>query len=169
MAAEPDVAKEFVTVDKPQLETPDGDRERLLETLKRSGQQDCHLPLGIMSSLPEILRRADHQVTVTRWRNHIVAVESGDTTDELFGLAFDIGTTTVVGGLIDLYQGKELAVAARLNGQAAYGADVISRVEYASNGASQLRRLQQAVVDTLNGVISELHEKTGSSLRRCAG
>ncbi|NLY52148.1 MAG: ATP-binding protein [Firmicutes bacterium] len=163
VAAEPDVAKEFVTVDKPQLETPDGDRERLLETLKRSGQQDCHLPLGIMSSLPEILRRADHQVTVTRWRNHIVAVESGDTTDELFGLAFDIGTTTVVGGLIDLYQGKELAVAARLNGQAAYGADVISRVEYASNGASQLRRLQQAVVDTLNGVISELHEKTGIS------
>ncbi|NLY29898.1 MAG: ATP-binding protein [Firmicutes bacterium] len=163
VAVEPDVVKEFVTVDRPLLETPDGDRERLLEVLERSGQRDCQIPLGIMSSLPEVLRRGDHQVTVTRWRDHIVAVESGDTTGELFGLAFDIGTTTVVGGLIDLHQGKELAVAARLNGQAAYGADVISRVEYASNGASQLRRLQRAVMDTLNGVVAELHEKTGVS------
>ena len=118
VAVEPDVAKEFVTVDQPVLETPDGDRERLLAALKRSGGQDCQIPLGIMNSLPEVLRKGNHQVTVTRWHNHIVAVESGDTTDELFGLAFDIGTTTVVGGLIDLHQGKELAVAARLNGQA---------------------------------------------------
>ena len=163
VAAAPDIVKQFVTVEKPLLETPDGDRERLLEALEQSGQKDCQIPLQIMSGLPEVLRKEDHQVTVTRWGNHIVAVESGDTTGELFGLAFDIGTTTVVGGLIDLHQGKELAVAARLNGQAAYGADVISRIEYASNGTSQLRRLQRAVIDTLNGVAAEIHEKTGIS------
>ena len=160
---EPDIDKEFLLVEKPQLESPAGDRERLLAALEKSGQGDCKIPLSIMADLPEILRKEDHKVTITRWHDHIVAVENGDTTGELFGLAFDIGTTTVVGGLVDLREGKELAVAARLNGQAAYGADVISRVEYASNGASQRKRLQQAVVDTLNGIIEELENKTGIS------
>lgn len=158
---EPDITKEYLVVDKPELETPAGDRERLLAALEQAGHVDSSIPLGVMADLPEVLRKGNHQVTVTRWHNRIVAIESGDTTDELFGLAVDIGTTTVVGGLIDLHQGKELAVAARLNGQAAYGADVISRVEYASNGTSQLRRLQQAVIDTLNGIVAELEDKTG--------
>ncbi|NMB12386.1 MAG: DUF4445 domain-containing protein [Firmicutes bacterium] len=163
---EPDIDKKFILVGKPQLESPAGDRERLLEALEKAGEGDCSIPLSIMTNLPEVLRKGNHKVTITRWQNHIVAVESGDTTDELFGLAFDIGTTTVVGGLVDLRQGKELAVAARLNGQAAYGADVISRVEYASNGSSQLRRLQQAVIDTLNGIIGELEDRTGISSDR---
>jgi len=165
-AVEPDIVKEFVAVPEPVLEAPDGDRERLLEALAGAGGRICQIPLGVMTRLPEILRQSNHRVTVTRWREHIVAVDSGDTTGELFGLAFDIGTTTVVGGLIDLHQGKELDVAARLNGQAAYGADVISRVEYASNGITHLKRLQRAVMDTLNGVISDLHEKTGVSPER---
>lgn len=161
---EPDISKECLFVEKPQLESPAGDRERLLAALGNSSEgAEYKIPLRVMVDLPEVLRKGDHKVTVTRWRNHIVALDGGDTTHELYGLAFDIGTTTVVGGLIDLRQGKELAVAARLNGQAAYGADVISRVEYASNGASQLRRLQQAVVDTLNGIIAELEDKTGIS------
>ena len=160
---EPDITKRYLVVEKPQLETPAGDRERLLAALHKSGQPAGKIPVRVMTDLPEVLRRRDHKVTVTCWQDHIVAVESGDTTDELYGLAIDIGTTTVVGGLVDLRQGKELAVAARLNGQAAYGADVISRVEYASNGAAQLRRLQQAVVDTLNGIVADLEKKTGVS------
>ena len=154
----PDISKAYVVVGKPQLETPLGDRERLLAAVAPSVLE---LPLTAVVDLPEILRKQDHGVTITRWQDRIVAIESGDTTEELYGMAVDIGTTTVVGSLMDLHRGKEIAVAARLNGQAAYGADVISRVEYASNGTSQRRRLQQALVDTVNGIVAELEEKSG--------
>lgn len=158
-----DIDKTYVVVEKPQLENPLGDRERLLAAVRQKRKDIFAIPLTIMAELPETLRKKDHRITITHWQDRILAVESGDTTDSLFGLAFDIGTTTVVGSLVDLHIGKELAVAARLNGQAAYGADVISRVEYASNGASQRRRLQQAVLDTLNGIVTELEERSGIS------
>lgn len=158
---DPDIEKECVLVEKPELETPLGDRERLLAALTAPVEEEG-ISLALMARLPEVLRSQEHKVTVTRrGKKKIIAIESGDTTDHLYGIAFDIGTTTVVGGLIDLRQGKELAVAARLNGQASYGADVISRVEYASNGQKQLCRLQKAVMDTLNGIVAELLQKTG--------
>ncbi|NMB25288.1 MAG: ATP-binding protein [Firmicutes bacterium] len=161
----PDITKTYLVVKKPELETPQGDRERLLSV---AGSDITELSLGAMAELPEVLRKQDHKVTITRWQERIVAIESGDTTSELYGMAVDIGTTTVVGSLVDLHKGEEIAVAARLNGQAAYGSDVISRIEYASSGTSQGRRLQKSVMDTLNGIVTELEERTGIAGRRIA-
>ena len=88
--------------------------------------------------------------------HELVSVEGGDTTDRLFGLAFDIGTTTVVGMLIDLNSGAPVAVRSALNGQAVQGADVISRISYTMLHEDGLSELNQVILRTLNGLIAQL-------------
>jgi len=85
----------------------------------------------------------------------LLAVEAGDTREQAYGIAFDIGTTTVVGYLIDLFSGKEIARSSRLNGQQPWGADVLSRASHAMETAQGLDELQAAVVGTLNQIIAD--------------
>jgi uncharacterized 2Fe-2S/4Fe-4S cluster protein (DUF4445 family) len=89
-------------------------------------------------------------------RGHeIIAAEIGDTQSRIYGMAFDIGTTTVVGYLIDLCGGHLLATASALNPQVQYGADVISRITYADQEKDGLERLRSSIVACVNSLIGE--------------
>ena len=85
--------------------------------------------------------------------SRLLGIERGDTTHQLYGIAFDIGTTSVVGYLLDLHEGKQVALSSMLNPQAAFGADVISRISSATASPSGLRLLQEHVVAALNFLI----------------
>ncbi|WP_339060828.1 ASKHA domain-containing protein [Tepidibacillus marianensis] len=85
-------------------------------------------------------------------------IEKGDTTQQLLGIAFDVGSTSVVGYLLDLLTGKELGVASRFNRQAQYGGDVLSRISYATEKKNGLRILQNAIIDVMNELITELED-----------
>jgi len=87
--------------------------------------------------------------------NEVIAIEIGDTRSELYGMAFDIGTTTVVGYLLNLCDGRTLATASALNPQVRYGADVISRITYAEKEQDGLDRLRSCIVECVNGLIGE--------------
>ncbi|MDI6846503.1 MAG: 2Fe-2S iron-sulfur cluster-binding protein, partial [Candidatus Saccharicenans sp.] len=87
--------------------------------------------------------------------------EPGDTSDRIFGLAVDLGTTTVSAALISLTTGKILAEAQTLNSQSRYGADVVSRVSFAVEKPGNLEILRQEAVDSVERLISELIEKAG--------
>jgi len=91
-----------------------------------------------------------------------ITMETGDTTGRLFGAAVDIGTTTVVVNLVDLNTGQVVAAAAGANPQARYGADVISRIQYAEkpDGAGQL---QQCILDCLRQLIAQAADTAGVS------
>ncbi len=91
---------------------------------------------------------------------HLFDIESGDTTDKNYGLAVDIGTTTVVAKLIDLTDGKILGTEADFNPQAMYGDDVVSRINFAQTDA-QHAELQKTIIECMNYLIKKLHEKTG--------
>ena len=91
----------------------------------------------------------------------LVAVEPGDTTDRLYGLAFDIGTTTVVGMLMNLGNGAPVAVRSTLNGQAIYGADVISRISHVMLNDDGISQLNQKIIQTMNGLIEQLLAESG--------
>lgn len=86
----------------------------------------------------------------------VLEVEPGDTSGRLFGLAIDLGTTTVVVELVDLVSGKTAGTAAGLNGQSSFGADVVSRINAAFGNPPRLEELRAAVVRTLNDLIREL-------------
>ena len=95
----------------------------------------------------------------------IIALEPGDTTREHYSLAIDVGTTSVWGQLLDLNQRRVLAEASDYNAQVNYGDDVISRIVY-SQKPGGLKKLQDVIVDTLNGIIRELKAQSGINLDR---
>jgi len=87
----------------------------------------------------------------------LLNIEEGDTSDRLFGVAVDIGTTTVVTALIDMLTGRELANASMVNAQKHYGLDVLTRITYElENPQNGVKNLQTAIVDSLNDMISDI-------------
>ena len=115
--------------------------------------------LANLKHLSEVLRDSDFKVTVSiGFKNDaidIISVEPGDTTRYNFGFAFDIGTTTVVGQLIDMNTGNILGTRIAFNKQSSYGTDIITRIIYASNPAG-LKTLNEAVLDNMNEIIEDL-------------
>lgn len=159
---DPPVEKRFLKLEPPTMEDNVPDLQRLMRAI-RQRCHDCKEPTydhpELLKDLPFTLREANWGVTVILLKgrrseepDRIIAVEPGDTSSRLYGLAVDIGTTTVCGVLLDLNSGKVIAEASAYNDQIAYGEDVISRIVY-SQRPGGLRTLQQKVVKTINTII----------------
>lgn len=124
------------------------------------------LPASIASSSLDILcllgenYRAKHLTAILR-DNALIGLESNDTTADCYGLAVDIGTTTVVASLFNFSNGAELAIASALNPQTPYGLDVLSRIQYAGQHPLGLSKLNNSIIECLNGLIDELYRQSG--------
>lgn len=152
----PSVRKYLLSLPKPSTEEQTPDWERLLSALDRPG---IRFSRPVAAYLPRVLRRSNFQVTAVLDGDTLLAVEPGDTLGRCYGLAVDIGTTTVVVYLLDLNKGTVVASGAVTNPQNAFGADVIARITHAASGPEGLHQLQEKVVGGLNDVIARLcHE-----------
>ena len=164
----PPLTKLFVELPPPTLEDNAGDLSRLLRGLRqRYNLHNISADFGVVKKLAKVLRDGHWKVTVTtlitaakprtkEWRRpRVINIEPGDTREKHYSLAFDIGTTTICGQLLDLNQGKVIAESIDYNGQISYGEDVITRIAYCQKPGG-LKKLQRAVVATINGVIGEL-------------
>ncbi|MDT3699869.1 MAG: ASKHA domain-containing protein [Thermincola sp.] len=100
------------------------------------------------------------ELTATVIFDEITCIENGNTSARLFGVAFDIGSTTVAGMLLDINKGKVIAAAAETNPQTAFGADVVSRIKAASTGEG-LEKLSSLIRECLNTLISDLCGQAG--------
>jgi uncharacterized 2Fe-2S/4Fe-4S cluster protein (DUF4445 family) len=162
----PLVRKAFLVLPEPTLEDRLGDWERMERGLVEKGflprpdqmERGLQLDGAVLQELPRVLRVNNYQVTAVLYDSKLIAVEAGDTTASSYGIALDIGTTTMVGGLIDLATGEQLAVTSRTNPQRSFGADVISRISFGSQGKSQLEELQSRLLEAVNQMIDELIE-----------
>ncbi len=162
---DPNVRKVFLELVEPDLHDQRSDVARLRDALTAEGH-DMIADVPVLRTLPKTIRGAEFKVTAVLAGEHLVAVEPGDTTEECFGVAFDVGTTTLVGTLMNLRTGMAAAVSSTLNGQAPFGADVISRISHAMNGTESLDELKTAVVSTMNGILDELYREAGVSRGR---
>ncbi|MBS7624714.1 DUF4445 domain-containing protein [Candidatus Bathyarchaeota archaeon] len=160
---EPSVKKYFIEVPPPNLQDIRSDVDRLIDTLREKyGLENLAIEYAILKDLPLVLRESGWKVTVVVWDGkNIIGVEPGDTTNRMFGCAFDIGTTKIAGYLLDLNTGRVLAVDSLVNPQILYGEDVISRIAYASRGSNELSDIQRAVIDGVNKILKSLIDKTG--------
>jgi len=158
---EPLLTKLFIEVDKPSRETQSSDWRRLKESLVEQGYKDRELEstVSILRQMPQALRSANNHITAVMYESELAGIEPQDTTKTMLGMAFDIGTTTIVGYLLDLYSGKELTVVSTLNPQTKFGADVISRLTFASHEENGLIKLQNSVVEAINQLIAEAVQK----------
>ncbi len=117
--------------------------------------------LHVLRRLPTVLRAADFKVTAVILDEALIDVEPGDTTHARYAIAFDLGTTTVVGTLLDVGTGTPLAVASMLNRQQPFGGDVITRISATMMDPQALGRLQEAAGATLAELSSEVCREAG--------
>ncbi len=156
----PNVQKLFIKVEEPTLEDQRSDLDRLRDALKPI-VSDPRISVDVLRRLPENLRKGNYGATIVLNEDEIIGIETGNKSDKNYGAAFDIGTTTVVGYLLDLNTGKQLGVAARTNPQTSFGDDVISRIHYANTNTDGLNNLHERIVSCLNDIINELADNTG--------
>ena len=162
---DPNVRKVYLELAEPSLHDQRSDVARLKDALTEEGH-DMLAGVSVLRTLPQVFREAGFRVTAVLAGERLVAVEPGDTTGDCYGVAFDVGTTTLVGTLMNLRTGMAASVLSTLNGQAPFGADVISRISHGMNGPEAIEELQQAVVTTMNAILDELYRETGVSPRQ---
>ena len=157
---DPNVHKVHLKLTPPELHDQRSDLERLQEALGRAGFAAA-ADLPFLRSLPAALRATEFDVTAVLCGGDLVAIEPGDSTAGVWGAAFDLGTTTIVGTLLDLATGEARAVASSLNRQAVHGADVLSRISYGMGRREGLAELQALAAATFNGLLEDLARDAG--------
>ncbi len=156
------VAKHLITAKTPQSEHHQtSDMDEILACLPVG--TDRRLPLEVLRKVPMALRKEKGRLTVTTFNAEIVDIEVGDTTAHAYGIAFDIGTTSIVGTLMDLASGEQLAAVGGLNPQAQYGGDLMSRIAYAQFDEGKLTTLRAKILGGINDFIKEACAKANVS------
>ena len=126
-----------------------------------SGRDDLRIERKLLPKVHALLEKTKGDVTLVIRGDLLMAMEAGNTVDQCFGAAFDIGTTTIVGMLWDLRSGRLVDAAARTNPQSIYGADVISRIHFCGQAEGNLDLMQQKVIDCFNDILQEFSANTG--------
>ncbi len=162
--------KRFLTLAPPTEEDARGDQRRLLDAL-REDFGEVALPLPLVRRLYPLCRKAEWRVTVTLvWNGknwQVTDLEPGDTTAWHYGLAADLGSTSVTMELVDLRSGAVVARESMYNRQTALGSDVLTRIFYAKDQPEHLEELRLAAVETLDELMGRLTEASGVEVSRC--
>lgn len=158
------VSKEYCELPKPSLEDETAEFERLAKYLLA---RDIVLKpnLKVARTLSSQLRQNQYSVTAVIADDELIAVEPGDTTGDCYGIAYDIGSTTIVGYLLDLTTGRELGAYAVMNPQVVYGDDLVARIGFGISQLDGAVLLQSAVIDAIDRVAGELARHAGVSTK----
>ena len=153
----------FVEVDEPDMHTPTGDFERLERALREQWEvEGIRADLTLLTKLQKALRKGDWKVTVALHRDHraskstIIDIWPGLHEAGLYGLAIDLGSTTVAAHLTDLETGEVKASSGIMNPQIRFGEDLMSRVSYAMMNPGGEVEMTAAVREALNTLAEEI-------------
>lgn len=164
--------KEYLSLKMPTEEVPVSDHRRIELALNALGYAPITVPLQVLRKLYPLCRSAEFNITVTlvhrEWDWVVTDVEAGDTTLHHYGLAVDYGSTMVVMQLVDMNSGSVIAQERVVNGQVAYGTDILTRITYAMEDISHCDDLQRETVDTFRLLLDQLTDSTGIDVTRCS-
>ncbi|MEE8227465.1 MAG: ASKHA domain-containing protein, partial [Kiloniellales bacterium] len=170
ITVDPVVKPYYVEVAKPDLHHPSGDFQRLNMALEKDWGLTLHdTDLHVLRSLQQALREGDWKVTLalrhTLGRyDEIVGIWPGFQ-GRLYGLAVDVGSTTVACHLCDLSSGEVLAAAGAMNPQIRFGEDLMSRVSYVMDNPAGLGEMTREVLATINRLAQETAAEAGIDRR----
>lgn len=153
----PLATKLYLRLPKPSLDDKVSDLERLYREIKKNRDIPImQTGLANIKRLGNLMRESDWKITATLGKRNetteIVRIEPGDTSKKNYGIAFDIGTTTIAGQLVDMNTKKIIGTKVTYNKQVMFGDDVITRIIYATEGGG-LEKLHHVVIDTMNEII----------------
>ena len=160
----------YVQVSEPQLDSLESDFERLKISLKDDWNiQGVTCSVRVLKDLQEKLRRGNWGITVLLYYKEntvpeIVDIHSGYSEIPAFGVAIDLGSTSIAATLCDLNSGKIVGSMGIMNPQIRYGEDVMSRVSYCMIEKKGLAMLNSAVIESINELTRKIVEKHGIKL-----
>ncbi len=158
----PAVKKYPVKLKPATLHDPLGDFERLQAVLARKFKlRNLTIDYPTLRKLQNTVREGHWQVSVSIWNGQEIIDVTPEQTDKSYGLAIDIGTTTVAGYLCDLTTGEVPATAAMMNPQVAYGEDVMSRIGYTVKNKDGLKQMNRSIIKGLNQVAGKAAARAG--------
>ncbi|MBI5190189.1 MAG: DUF4445 domain-containing protein [Nitrospirae bacterium] len=158
--------KVFLKLPHPNLDDNISDVERLKRELDRRGYpiDNIHINLAIIRKIGRVMREKDWMVTATLLPVgnvvEIMDVQPGDTTKPRYGAAVDVGTTSLVVYVVDMFTGKVVDMESTYNPQVRCGEDIISRIVYATEMGG-LDELQKLVIEAVNGLIEKIAARKG--------
>lgn len=168
IAMDPATRLHFVTVAQPDMHEPTGDLERLQAALAGQwGVEGAEADLTLIAKLQKVLRKGDWQVTVAVFDDHtsapprIVEIWPGLHEDGLYGLAIDLGSTTIAAHLTNLDNGAVVASSGLMNPQIRFGEDLMSRVSYAMMNPGGDAEMTRAVREALNDLARAIADEAG--------
>ncbi len=145
---EPSTKKYALVLEKPDLRNPHASLELLERTLRKRNLQ---ISLEALKKLPKILEGDADTITAVIFKgSDVISVEKGDTTKTNYGLAADIGTTTLVLELVDLNTGATIDSVVANNSQIKFGADIVSRISFGYRDSKNMEKLQKAMIGDLS-------------------
>jgi uncharacterized 2Fe-2S/4Fe-4S cluster protein (DUF4445 family) len=152
----------YVEVAPPELASPSGDLVRLFEALEAEwGLTDLEADLEVIRALQPALEKGSYKVTVAVHEARTVTAVWPGFHDKAYGVAVDVGSTTIAGHLADLSDGSVLASHGVMNPQIRFGEDLMSRVSYAMMHPEGAGEMTTAVRKALNGLIAQLAMSAG--------
>lgn len=161
----PAVRQVYVEVDEAQLGEHRGDWGRLQDALAEQWDIEARrIDLPALRELQKALRAQKWAVTVILWFDEVIDVKPGYQ-EGIYGLAMDIGSTTVAGYLCDLRTGEVVATESIMNPQVTYGEDLMSRVSYAMSHGDGLDKMHKAIIDALNRLAASAARAAGIQAR----
>ena len=163
--------KEYLSLKMPTEEVPVSDHRRIELALNVLGYEQVTFPLPVLQKLYPLCRNADFDITVTLVHREfdwiVTNMEAGDTTKHHYGLAVDYGSTMIVMQLVDMNSGSVIGEERVVNGQVAYGTDILTRITYTQENSTHAIDLQKATADTFNQLLEQLTDSTGINASQC--
>ena len=164
----PPVEKRYIELPEPSAKDNLPDVTRLVDYLKlHFNERRLVIDLPVIRKIPDVFRKNHFKITVTLARpvqagrkTHIINVQPGDTSGKCYGIAMDIGTTTIYGRLIDINTGKIMAEYGDFNKQIGFGEDVITRLIYAERPGG-LEKLHKVSLETTNNILRKIINDAG--------
>ena len=153
--------KIYLELPLPTEDDPRSDQQRILDSLAAAGVEErVHIPVHILRKLYPLLDNAKWKITVSfAWNGEnweMVEIEEGDTTAQHYGLAVDLGSTTVVARLLDCNSGEILKEVSYFNKQIQWGTDILSRIFYCKDNREKLEEVRRATVESICECLDKL-------------
>jgi len=159
---DPAIRLYYVEVDEPDMHNPSGDLERLNKALQEQwGLEKLECDLRVLQTLQKALRDGQWKVTVSIHRGTILTNAWPGFVDQAYGLAVDVGSTTIAAHLCNLSTGEVMASSGIMNPQIRFGEDLMSRVSYVMMNPGGEEEMTKVVREAINDLTEEVAEEAG--------
>ena len=159
---DPAIRLHYIEVAEPDMHNPSGDLERVLAALEAQwGLTDLECDLRVLQILQSVLREGGWKITAAVHRGQVLTTAWPGFHNSAYGVAVDIGSTTIAAHLCDLASGEVVASAGAMNPQIRFGEDLMSRVSYVMMNPGGDREMTAAVREAIDELIAEVAEEAG--------